>query len=177
MADSAVLKNATELTTSENREMGSVHFPIYTSDKVTVEVDRASAIEHSLDLTHTDTSLQFYLDKCRLPKSYGIPARVMSVMESRIGKSSLSISAVAEELNITKRTLQRRLNQKQLCFVELRDQVRFHYAVGFLLKSKSTIDCISTMLDFSDRTSFTNAFKRWSGLSPSVFRRRYSDFS
>lgn len=139
-----------------------------------VEVDRERVMEHTLQFTRQDDEpLQLFLDMSRLPVTYGIPARVIRAIEGRIGRASLSICAIAEELKISKRTLQRRLNQKKLCFAELRDQVRFHFAVDYLLESKISIDAISSTLDFSDRTSFTNAFKRWSGLSPSVFRRIY----
>lgn len=121
-------------------------------------------------------TLDEYLEQARLPEVFGVPARVVEVLEKRIGHAPLSIGHVAEDLNLSKRTLQRRLQQQEISFAELRDQVRFHYSIDYLVKQHLSIDSISASLDFSDRTSFTNAFKRWTGLSPSTFRKLFRDY-
>lgn len=121
-------------------------------------------------------TLEEYLEQARLPEVFGVPARVVEVLERRVGHAPLSIGHVAEELNLSKRTLQRRLQQQDVNFAELRDQVRFHYSIDYLIKQHLSIDSISASLDFSDRTSFTNAFKRWTGLSPSTFRKLFRDY-
>lgn len=121
-------------------------------------------------------TLDEYLEQARLPEVYGVPARVVEVLQRRVGHAALDISHIAEELNLSKRTLQRRLQQQEISFAELRDQVRFHYSLDYLIKQHLSIDSISASLDFSDRTSFTNAFKRWTGLSPSTFRKLFRDY-
>lgn len=121
-------------------------------------------------------TLDEYLEQARLPEVFGVPARVVEVLERRIGRAPLSIGHIAEELNLSKRTLQRRLQQQDVSFADLRDQVRFHYSIDYLIKQHLSIDSISASLDFSDRTSFTNAFKRWTGLSPSTFRKLFRDY-
>ena len=121
-------------------------------------------------------SLEHYLELARLPDVIGVPRRVVDVLSARIGKSPLSISHVAEDLNLSKRTLQRRLQQQDVSFAELRDQVRFHFSIDYLIKQYMSMDSISSALDFSDRTSFTNAFKRWTNLSPSMFRKLFRDY-
>lgn len=124
----------------------------------------------------TVRSLEEYLEQSKIPETFGVPARVIEVLERRMGIGSLSISSVSEELNLSKRTLQRRLQQQDVNFADLRDKVRFHYSIDYLVKQHHSIDAISTLLDFSDRTSFTNAFKRWTGLSPSNFRKLFRDY-
>ncbi len=89
----------------------------------------------------------------------------------------LSIEQIASDLNLTKRTLQRRLQSQNTNFAQLRDDLRFHYAIKYLIDDNLSVDLVSRALDFSDRTSFTNAFKRWTGLSPSTFRKLFRDFS
>lgn len=121
-------------------------------------------------------TLDEYLQQAKLPEVYGVPARVVEVLEKRVGHAALSIGHIAEDLNLSKRTLQRRLQQQGISFAELRDQVRFHYSIDYLIKQHLSIDSISSSLDFSDRTSFTNAFKRWTGLSPSTFRKLFRDY-
>lgn len=121
-------------------------------------------------------TLDEYWQQARIPEVYGVPSRVVEVLQKRIGHAPLSIGHVAEELNLSKRTLQRRLQQQDISFAELRDQIRFHYSIDYLVKHHLSIDSISASLDFSDRTSFTNAFKRWTGLSPSTFRKLFRDY-
>ena len=121
-------------------------------------------------------TLDEYLEQARLPEVLGVPARVLEVLQQRIGQKPLGITYIADELNLSKRTLQRRLQQQSINFADLRDQVRFHYSIDYLIKQHMSIDSISTSLDFSDRTSFTNAFKRWTGLSPSTFRKLFRDY-
>ncbi len=122
-------------------------------------------------------TLEEYLQQASLPDAYGVPARVVEVLQKRIGHAPLDIGHVAEDLNLSKRTLQRRLQQQEISFAELRDQVRYHHSIDYLIKQHLSIDSISASLDFSDRTSFTNAFKRWTGLSPSTFRKLFRDYA
>ncbi len=122
-------------------------------------------------------SLEEYKQLADLPEGLGISGKVVDVLKKRIGHASLSIDNIAEELNLSKRTLQRRLQQQGISFAELRDKVRFHFAIDILVKQQTSIDRISSTLDFSDRTSFTNAFKRWTGLSPSTFRKVFRDYA
>ncbi len=121
-------------------------------------------------------TLEEYTQQAQLPDVYGVSARVVEVLQRRVSHSPLSIGHIAEELNLSKRTLQRRLQQQGISFAELRDQLRFHYSIDYLVKQHLSIDSISASLDFSDRTSFTNAFKRWTGLSPSTFRKLFRDY-
>ncbi|MFT5082272.1 MAG: AraC-like DNA-binding protein [Lentisphaeria bacterium] len=132
--------------------------------------------DSSMFASGSANTLEEYLSHAKLPELYGIPGRVVETLEKRVGESPLSIGHIAESLNLSKRTLQRRLQQQSLNFAELRDQVRYHFAIEYLIKNRRSIDSISIALDFSDRTSFTNAFKRWTGLSPSIFRKLFRDF-
>ncbi len=122
-------------------------------------------------------SLDEYISQARIPEVYGVSGRVVEVLQRRIGRKPLAIDYIAEELNLSKRTLQRRLQQQNVSFAQLRDQVRFHFSIDYLIHQTLSIDAISAALDFSDRTSFTNAFKRWTALSPSTFRKLFRDYA
>lgn len=136
-----------------------------------------SASSASEFVTEGVKSFEEYLQQASIPEVYGISGRVIEVLRRRIGNTSLSIDQVAGEMNLSKRTLQRRLQQQNISFAYLRDQVRFNQAIQYLVENSLSIDSISSMLDFSDRTSFTNAFKRWTSLSPSVFRKLFRDYA
>lgn len=118
-----------------------------------------------------------YVALARIPHHDGVPARVINALHLRVGRTELSIEQIASDLNLTKRTLQRRLQSQNTNFAQLRDDLRFHYAIKYLIDDNLSVDLVSRALDFSDRTSFTNAFKRWTGLSPSTFRKLFRDFA
>ncbi len=122
-------------------------------------------------------SYEEYLSLARIPHCDGVSGRVVATLHQRVGHSDLSIDRVAEDIGLSKRTLQRRLQQQNANFAQLRDDVRFNYAIKFLINDHMSVDLVSKALDFSDRTSFTNAFKRWTGLSPSVFRKLFRDYA
>lgn len=118
-----------------------------------------------------------YLSLARIPHCDGVSARVINALHMRVGHTNLSIEQIANDLNLTKRTLQRRLQSQNTNFAQLRDDLRFHYAIKYLIDDNLSVDLVSRALDFSDRTSFTNAFKRWTGLSPSTFRKLFRDYA
>lgn len=126
----------------------------------------SQAIQQSL--TYND-----YIELAKIPYFEGVSGRVIAALCERIGQASLSIESIASDMRLTKRTLQRRMQNQNTSFAMLRDDVRFHHAITFLVDKNMRVDQVSVALDFSDRTSFTNAFKRWTGLSPSAFKKRF----
>ncbi len=117
-----------------------------------------------------------YVEKAQIPQVFGVAGKVVEILHRRVGQQPLGIEHIAQEMNLSKRTLQRRLQQQDISFATLRDKVRFHHAIACLLEKHMSIEGTSSFLDFSDRTSFTNAFKRWTNLSPSTFRKIYRDY-
>ena len=79
---------------------------------------------------------------------------------------------MAEALGLHPRTLQRRLQDEGQGYAELQGRARFHKAADWLQASELSIEEISERLGFSDRRSFTRAFSRWAGISPSSFRKK-----
>ncbi|MDH4458232.1 MAG: AraC family transcriptional regulator ligand-binding domain-containing protein [Nevskia sp.] len=80
------------------------------------------------------------------------------------------IERMATVLGLHPRTMQRRLQDEDQRYAELQDRARFKLAARWLEDGRQDIETISERLGFSDRRSFTRAFTRWSGTSPSAFR-------
>lgn len=83
----------------------------------------------------------------------------------------LGLEALAEELGLHARTLQRRLKDIGDSHSAIQGRVRYRLAQQWLQDPALTIEDISERLGFTDRRSFTLAFTRWSGQTPSRFRR------
>lgn len=109
----------------------------------------------------------------QVPQAGGVIGKVVDALNRLVDVSPLDIEQIAKELNLSRRTLQRHLQKSGSSFMELRDKVRFKHAMICLLEKHMSIESTADYLNFSDRTSFTNAFQRWSGCSPSAFRKIY----
>ncbi|MDH5179020.1 MAG: AraC family transcriptional regulator [Gammaproteobacteria bacterium] len=78
---------------------------------------------------------------------------------------------IAKQLNMSPRTLQRRLEENGIAFVELLDEVRTELARNKLQNSDLSLAEIGFLLGFSEQSSFNRAFKRWTGKTPKEYRR------
>lgn len=84
----------------------------------------------------------------------------------------LGLEALAEELGLHARTLQRRLRELNESHSSILARVRYRLSRQWLEDPAQSIEDISDRLGFSDRRSFTQAFTRWSGTTPSQYRRQ-----
>ncbi len=75
-------------------------------------------------------------------------------------------------LSFSARTLRRKLQERGLSYLQIVDEVRAGLARTQLRSSRSSVETIATGMGFSDATSFSRAFKRWTGVSPRQFRAR-----
>ncbi len=118
-----------------------------------------------------------HLARAKIPKKEGVSGKILHALCLRIGKLGLDVTSIALDIGLTTRTMQRRLQEENTTFVQLRDYVRFHYALKYLMEDGLSVETVTKLLDFSDRSSFTIAFTRWTGLSPGAFYKLYRDKS
>ena len=86
----------------------------------------------------------------------------------------LGIEAVAERLHMSDRTLKRQLSREGTTFSNIVEEIRYRHATALLSRTDFTLDQIAEQLGYSDLTNFSRAFKRWSGRSPSQWRKEIS---
>jgi AraC-like DNA-binding protein len=66
--------------------------------------------------------------------------------------------------------LNRRLEEQNCTFQGLVDEIRFEIARQLLENTRMSMSNIAVTLDYSDASAFTRAFRRWSGMAPTVWR-------
>jgi AraC-like DNA-binding protein len=87
-------------------------------------------------------------------------------------EGEMSIDTVAGELNVSRRTLQRRLSDRDTHFQQVVQEVRRELACSYLDDKRLAITEIAFLLGYADQGSFSNAFKHWFAWSPSEYRSR-----
>src|SRR5882724_11158342 len=83
----------------------------------------------------------------------------------------LSFSGVASNLNMSARTLRRKLREEKTSFRNLVDELRMEMAIRYLRETDLTVEHISESLGFSDVANFRQAFRRWTNAAPHKFRK------
>lgn len=104
-----------------------------------------------------------------LKKEESLNYQVKRYLLSNVNQQLPSIEQTAEHLELNVRTMQRRLKQEGLTFQQLTDTVRKDLAIDVLRKQKGKIEEVAHFLGYSEASVFRRAFKRWTGLTPSVF--------
>ncbi len=77
---------------------------------------------------------------------------------------------VARSLNLSERTLRRRLRDEGTSYQGIVNDVRNHLAKQYLIDTELSVADIGTLVGFEDLSNFRHAFQKWNGVSPSRFR-------
>lgn len=101
----------------------------------------------------------------------GTIARVRTAISERLRGRRPTVRAVAKDLAMSDRSLQRALQENGTSFRELLDDVRNDQARGYLTTTVFTDVEIAFLLGFEDPTSFYRAFRGWNHMSPAEYRR------
>ena len=111
-----------------------------------------------------------YLQANTPPQSF--VERVRSVIAARLRGRRPDARAVARELAMSVRAMQRTLKDDNSSFRRLLDDVRKEHAGVYLRGTSFSDGEVAFLLGFEDPNSFYRAFRAWYGQSPSSFRAR-----
>lgn len=78
---------------------------------------------------------------------------------------------VAAHLNVHPRTMGRRLEAENATFEQLKDEVRLVTSRDLLARTDMAISDVAAALGYATPSAFVRAFRRWTGGSPSTWRR------
>ncbi|WP_226576724.1 AraC family transcriptional regulator [Acuticoccus sediminis] len=95
--------------------------------------------------------------------------RRMIDLEREIGRHG--IDATASRMGLTRRTLQRRLADQGTTYSAVAQDALWMHAIDLLGLEGMSVTETAARLGYSDLAKFSRAFRRWSGVPPSVWRR------
>lgn len=95
---------------------------------------------------------------------------------SQMGWESANLSRVAQAMNMTPRTLMRKLENDDTSFQAIKDALRRDIAIRHLQIGQMSIEAIAHEVGFSSAANFHRAFHRWTGTTPGAYRyKKLSD--
>jgi len=102
-----------------------------------------------------------------------IIAQVRASVVDLLPSGECSKEKIAGRLNMSERTLQGRLSTKNTSYRDLLNETRKELAEQYISQGLRSFSEVTYLLGFSDISSFSRAFRNWTGLSPSVYRGQY----
>ena len=101
-------------------------------------------------------------------------SEISELVRLKLSQSSLplpNIDVIASSLNISARTLRRKLEAVGVQYIDLKMEVMNAKALLLLSTSSASLQQLSSELGYSDYKSFARAFKKTNGVTPSQYRR------
>lgn len=107
----------------------------------------------------------------KLPARASLVARTRAVLVELLPRGDADIELTAEALQVSARTLQRKLQEEGTSFRDLVDDTRAEIAKERLRDLSLSIAEVALRVGFSDQSAFHRAFVRWTGATPGDFRK------
>ncbi|HWU68206.1 MAG TPA: AraC family transcriptional regulator [Stenotrophobium sp.] len=118
---------------------------------------------------HNDEIAVRYLAQMQ---TQNLRARVHAVLIEQLPLGEPSQERTAAALHLSVRNFQRKLAEEGASYSELLNDTRRDLALSYIRDPGYSLGEITYLLGFSDASSFTRAFRRWTGQSPSTYRKQ-----
>lgn len=157
---SGELQSYYDCKTYHNRRVNLLHYPKHILDLPVATAD-ASLLE----------ALEFFLaDRLRVRKEDDLIGKVEHLIAISLSEGAPSMVSVANTLGMSKRTLQRRLSEAGLVFVDVVDNIRRVIGTDYVKHSEYSLTDVALILGYSELSAFSRAFRRWTGRNPQQVR-------
>jgi AraC-like DNA-binding protein len=101
-----------------------------------------------------------------------VPAAVRHILRGQVMSENCSMDSVAAQLGMSRRTLDRALQQYGTSYREILESVQRDHACQLLRDTDVQVQRIAESMQFSSAANFATAFRRWTGVTPTKYRRR-----
>lgn len=106
-----------------------------------------------------------------VPVDAPLDARVRRIIDDNLMAGTTDQGTVARVLGMSPRTLQRRLEGLGTSFGRQLEEVRHRRALQLLALPRLSVGEVAFMLGYGNPRAFYRSFRRWTGQTPSEFRR------
>lgn len=106
----------------------------------------------------------------KLEGASSVRGRVENTLLPLLHTGEVSMDDIAVKLNMSRQTLYRKLRAEGINFETLLDELRHTMALHYLNGEQVSVNETAYLVGFSEASSFSRAFKRWTGQNPSKYR-------
>jgi AraC-like DNA-binding protein len=99
-----------------------------------------------------------------------ITHRIREILGSDFREEMPSFEELTDLLNMSPRTLRRRLEKEGTSYQRIKDNARRDVAISLLSRERLTVSDVAEQVGFSDPSAFHRSFKKWTGQSPGSYR-------
>lgn len=110
-----------------------------------------------------------------LRQGHGVLDRARHELARQLPEQGADLELLAQTLQLSPRTLQRRLREAGLSFSQLLDETREQLVLHYLRDPALELAEIAFLVGFSEAGSLARAFRRWTGQSPGAYRLTLAD--
>ncbi len=111
-------------------------------------------------------------DRVQAQSGGGIVAQVHAAIAGTLAREPVRLAGIAAALDLSPRTLQRKLADAGATFQQVLDAARYALAMDYLRQDGLSLVDIAFLLGFQEQSAFTHAFREWSGMNPGAWRER-----
>lgn len=119
-----------------------------------------------LALMHDEFLMKYLIEI----KKGDIVQQIQAAIIDNLPSGKVTDNLIAKELNLSERSLQRKLREHGTTFRNVLDDVREMAAIQYIKNPMNTMSDIAFLLGFSEQSAFSRAFKKWTGTSPMKYR-------
>ncbi len=99
-----------------------------------------------------------------------ITNRIRQILGNDLARELPSFDDLTGALNMSARTLRRRLEKEGTSYQKIKDNARRDVAISLLSRDRLTVSEVAERVGFSDPSAFHRSFKKWTGQSPGAYR-------
>ena len=144
--------------------------------RVTIRHDRPLAtrgfeefFDAPVEFSQTENALWMDASMVLEPLATANPELVR--VNNRIVTNYLAQIEIAAMLNVSQRSLQRKLKEQGISFTQLVENTRRELGLQYVRDPQHSFNEIAFLLGFTEPANFSRAFKRWYGKTPTEYRQ------
>jgi AraC-like DNA-binding protein len=128
-------------------------------------------------LVHTEESLNdflrdapYHLLVSKADDDKSLISKMKRIIGNDFSRDFPGVEAMASQLNMSVRTLRRRLKDLDTTYQQFKDNLRCDAATRYLSRPELKINTVSALLAFDEPSAFHRAFKKWMAMTPGEYR-------
>ncbi len=137
----------------------------------TAEIDTALPVRNPELAAHHDKLSSDYIKQFDSSLSMKVKYQIMRMLPG----GNPTPEKVSQLLHCSSRSLNRKLREEGCNYRDLQAQVRKELAIDYLKRGERSVQEIAFLVGFSDHSTFTRAFTKWYGVSPSTYIEHLED--